>query len=222
MTDIALSQADKQKIDQAEQYLIDAQHSDIDNEASYLGTHTLLKEIKAKKKEFDEMRKQLKKPVLEAGRVIEDFFRAPINFLSQAEQTHKANIVKYHKAQARLNDDINQKNAIKSKELTDNALAALKANDYDQYAELTLALSETQSNTLTLPKQKGVSLRDNWKGRVTDIAAVIQAVADKKIPPTVLKVDESALNQLARSIKNTVNYPGIEFYNDQIVSVKAE
>jgi len=181
-----------------------------------------LKQIKLKKNEFDEMRKTLKKPINEAAKAIEDFFRAPIGFLGQAETTFKTNILKYQKEHERLARDIREKNMITSKELSDNAIEALKANDYERYAEITLQMSNVESTTLTPVKAKGMQFRDNWKGRVTDMNVLLLAIIDKQVPITVLKVDESTLNQLARSLKNTVSYPGIEFYNDRIVSVKAE
>ena len=222
MTEIAISKDDKKKIDDAEQYLIDAQKYQINDETSFHYASDMLKQIKLKKNEFDEMRKTLKKPINEAAKAIEDFFRAPIGFLGQAETTFKTNILKYQKEHERLARDIREKNMITSKELSDNAIEALKANDYERYAEITLQMSNVESTTLTPVKAKGMQFRDNWKGRVTDMNVLLLAIIDKQVPITVLKVDESTLNQLARSLKNTVSYPGIEFYNDRIVSVKAE
>ena len=221
MHELDISKDDKKKIEDAEKYLIDAQAYQVNDETSFHYASDMLKQIKIKKNEFDDMRKQLKKPINEAAKAIEDFFRAPISYLGQAESTFKTNILKYQKEQERLVNDIREKNIVTSKELTDNAIEALKANDYEKYAEITLKMSEVESTTIAPVKAKGVQFRDNWKGRVVDFELLVQAVALKQAPITILKIDESNLNQLARSLKNTVRYQGIEFYNDQIMSVKA-
>lgn len=222
MTDIAISPDDKEKIDEAQQYLQIAQDNVITDEISFTDANNTLKQIKAKKNEFDGMRKSLKKPINAAAKAIEDFFRQPISFLGQAESIYKVNILKYQKTTENRYNETNAQNMIKAEELTANALDALKANDHETYATLMDEISKISSKTLTLAKTQGVSFKDNWKGRVTDMDKIIQAVIDKKIPSSILKIDDSTLNQLARSTKNTIQYPGIEFYNDKIVSVKAE
>lgn len=222
MTDIALAPDDKEKVNAAEEYLQTANDFIIESDLNFNAANNILKEIKSKKNEYDGMRKKLKAPINLAGKEIEDFFRKPINFLGQAETIYKTKILKYHQAIEKKNNEANNQNMIKSEELTANALDALKDNDYKKYANTMNEITDLQSTTLTLPKKKGVSFKDNWKGRVTNLEAVIQGVVDKKTPPTVLKIDDSTLNQLARSTKNTIQYPGIEFYNDKIVSVKAE
>lgn len=222
MTDIALTPDDKEKVNEAEKYLQTAEDFVIECDLNFTAANDILKEIKLKKNELDGMRKTLKSPINKAAKGIEDFFRQPITFLGQAETIYKAKILKYHQAVETKNDDVNAKNMIKSEELTANALEALKVNDYNKYADTMNEISNLSSNTLTLPKNRGVSFKDNWKGRVLNLETVLKAIIDKRIPITVIKIDDSQLNQLARSIKDSVHFPGIEFYNDKIVSVKAE
>lgn len=220
MTDIALNPDDKKKIDDAEAYLNGAKNFVIDSDESFESANKMLKEIKSKKKEFDAMRKDLKAPINLAAKTIEDFFRKPISFLTDAEQTYKANILKYRKAIERKNEETKASTAITSQDLQDNVLEALKENDYVKYAELSLEITELKNNEKAVPKADGVSFRDNWKGRITDFPLAVLAVANGDIPHDVLMANESNLNQLARAMKDTVKYPGIEFYNDQIVTVK--
>src|SRR5215510_16365692 len=55
--------------------------------------------IKAKIREVDDLRKELKQPSLDESRAIDDHFRAPLNFLSNAETTLKAAILKFQQAE---------------------------------------------------------------------------------------------------------------------------
>ena len=60
-----------------------------------------------------------------------------------------------------------------------------------------------------VPKVTGMSIRDNWKFRVTN---------EKLIPREYLKVDEVKIGQVVRALKSSANIPGIETYNEGTVS----
>lgn len=59
------------------------------------------------------------------------------------------------------------------------------------------------------PKVEGISTRENWSAEVTDITALICAIAEGKAPTTVVTPNMSALNGLARSMKNELSIPGV-------------
>lgn len=84
---MALSAARSMSIATAEQY-----------EA---GAHEL-QAIKAKHREIDEARKQLVKPIDEARKRIQDFFRAPLEFLEQAEGIVKQKLTAFQNEQERI------------------------------------------------------------------------------------------------------------------------
>ena len=217
--DINLTNQEQEKIDLAKFYFDNAKSYRIENEGHYAHAAHELKVIKAKKLEYDLMRKKLKAPILEAGKQIEDFFRGPINLLTEAEQHYKKAMVQYKDLEEKkiLQSAIEYRQ--KQNQLANEALQALENGDTDQYNELA-------SNIVNLPqpdsltKINGISYRDNWKGKVIDIQKLVMAIATGHAPLTILKVDESALNQLARSTKGTINYPGVLFYNDKVVVSK--
>lgn len=66
----------------------------------------------------------------------------------------------------------------------------------------------------------GVSSRKNWKARVTNMRAFVQAALDGKIPMTALQVNETMLNQQARSLEDQLKWPGVEVYNDTRMVVR--
>ena len=63
-------------------------------------------------------------------------------------------------------------------------------------------------------------IKDNWKGEVHDLLLLLEAILDGKAPINLIKVDETALNSIAKSLKGAVNYPGIRFYNDKIMAIR--
>ena len=217
--EINLTNQEQEKIDLAKCYFDNAKNYRIENEAHYTHAAHELKVIKAKKLEYDLMRKKLKAPILAAGKQIEDLFRAPIHFLTEAEQHYKKAMVQYQELEEKKILQAAIEYRQKQDQLANEALAALENGDAEQYNELTTnIINLPQPDSIT--KIDGISYRDNWKSKVTDFPKLVMAVATGHVPLTVLKVEETALNQLAKSTKGTVNYPGVLFYNDKIVVSK--
>jgi hypothetical protein len=70
------------------------------------------------------------------------------------------------------------------------------------------------------PKVSGASFRGAWKAECVDLAALITAAATNPQLHCLLKVDTTALGQVARAQKGAVAIPGIRFYQDTVVSVR--
>lgn len=71
------------------------------------------------------------------------------------------------------------------------------------------------------PRVEGVSSREGWKAEVTDLAALVRAVAANQAPLACLQPDMKVLNGLARSLKKDLVFPGVKAVRDRIVSGKA-
>lgn len=71
------------------------------------------------------------------------------------------------------------------------------------------------------PVVKGLSFRDNWKAEVTDVMALVRAVAKGEQPITLLEPHMPALNQMARALKQAMNVPGVKAKNERISSQRA-
>lgn len=63
---------------------------------------------------------------------------------------------------------------------------------------------------------KRVYTRDVWKGEVTDMKKLIAAAASGKAPPTVLMANQTAINALAKSLRDTMDIPGLRAYCDKV------
>lgn len=62
------------------------------------------------------------------------------------------------------------------------------------------------------PKVAGISMRDNWKFRVVDEAA---------IPREYLMRDDTKIGRVVKAMKDGTNIPGIVAYNDPVVASRA-
>lgn len=67
-------------------------------------------------------------------------------------------------------------------------------------------------------RSKAVNFRDNWKGEVVDFHKLIQAVAKDKSKIGLLQVNQSALNQMAKALKDQMQIPGCKAFNDKIAA----
>ena len=63
----------------------------------------------------------------------------------------------------------------------------------------------------SVPKVAGISYRETWSADVTDLKALVQAVAAGKAPLDYLQANTVAINQAARSLKTELNLiPGLK------------
>lgn len=72
----------------------------------------------------------------------------------------------------------------------------------------------------TLPKTKGVSTgRSKFIGRVMDFLALIKAIAAEQVPTTIVKLDQSKLNQLV-NLDPKKKIPGVEVEEENKASFR--
>ena len=105
-------------------------------------------------------------------------------------------------------------------ELTSKAVEALNEGDSENYNTLMDKVTAIESEVREMPKAENISIRDNWKGRITNFPALLEAIVNDYAPASLVKIDTIVLNQLAKSVKDTKRYPGIEFYNDKVVAAR--
>ena len=71
-----------------------------------------------------------------------------------------------------------------------------------------------------VPKISGASQRTGWKFEVTDLQALVKAVAEGKVPIGAIKADEVFLGQMARAMKANMKWPGVRVYSEQSVAMR--
>ncbi len=88
--------------------------------------------------------------------------------------------------------------------------AAEKAEEREQQAAEAFVPAPVVDSKVEV--QKGVSTKVNWKFEVVD---------EMKVPREYLCVDEKAIGQVVRALKDKANIPGVRIYPESGISVRA-
>ena len=211
----------------AQEALRIAEATAIASRADYLAVVEVLKAIKAKFKQLDGERHQLKAPTLESGRRIDKFFAAPLDFLVQAERIYKRKLGAYDAVQEQVRieeqrrlDEI----ARKAQEKLQQQAAKAQASNKLEKAEVLLARADAVVApivTRDVPKVAGLSSRENWYAECTDLAALVNAVAAGAAPLSLLMANDKVLGAQARSLKKDFLVPGVRVWMEKSLAASS-
>lgn len=152
--------------------------------------------------------------------------------LVEAERIVKGQIGSYDMEQDRIRRDAERKAQEEARRKQEEealaAAAAAKAAGATE-AEAEAILEEEMTAPLVVasvppqaPAEKqGVGTRFNYKVQVRDMAALVKFVADTPMFINLLAVNETALNALARSQKESFDVPGCRLVREPVVSVRS-
>lgn len=146
--------------------------------------------------------------------------------LTEAETVVKRAMVEYDQAERRRQQEAQRKaDEAARRRAEDEQLARAAAMETEAHefgdvalAEQATAVLETPVHAVAptvekqTPKVSGVSMRDNWKYRVTNPALV---------PREYLMLDESKIGRVVKAMKDATTIPGVEVFNDPIVASRA-
>ena len=189
----------------------------INNNEDYVAAADLLGDLIEKQNQLETLRKKLKKPVLEMGKNIEEMFRSPSSVLTECKQIINKKMLQYvyevRKELHQIEREISQKTQAEKHAIEQQVKGYLDKGEYDNAQEAIDSFDVMPiPNVHQLPVVKGVSTRKNWKCRPTDIKALLTAILDGKAPLELLTFNYSFANDYARSVRNTLTIPGVEFY----------
>jgi membrane protein involved in colicin uptake len=90
-------------------------------------------------------------------------------------------------------------------------------------ADLELAAASVVSTIVDIPKAAaaGVSGRENWRAEVTDLRALVQAVAAGQAPLSLLQANDKVIGQQARSLKAEFNVPGVRVWAERGIAARS-
>lgn len=71
------------------------------------------------------------------------------------------------------------------------------------------------------PTASGTAARWKYSARVTDLAALVKASAEGKVPAGLVVADVSALNKLASALKESLSIPGVELVREPVIAAQA-
>lgn len=176
-----------------------------------------LKIVKAKKKEVDELRKSLTKPLDESKKRIMGLFKPPLDVLATAEYAISNAMLKWQREQEAIRKaeenrilELQQKEAARLQKLADNAKKRGDDKKVEEFQGRAAVVQTTQP--VVAPKVAditGLRNRTNWKFRIVDI---------EKIPRQYMIPNEVMIGQIARSTKGSLKVEGIEFYPEESLS----
>lgn len=193
----------------------------------YANAGGVLKAVKGKAKELDDLRKSLTKPLDESKKRIMELFRTPLEVLAGVESAIKRAMINWQKEQEairlaeekrlaeiqrketeRLEKEARLAEEKASKLKTEKAKLAAeeKAKDLREKAAAVSAIAPTVKSKVEAVQ--GVSTRKTWKCKVVDV---------DKIPREYLIPDAKLLNAIAAATKGTKVIPGVEFYSEDVM-----
>ncbi len=177
------------------------------------GIESLIREIEA-------TRKSLKEPILESGRRLDTVFNGMKKPLIAARGVIDQKLSKYRREEQEKADKKRAEEERKQRELDNRrreAILAAAREQGDSEEEIESTEEEffeapmvTPTPTPSrIPKVEGLSATIRWSGEVTDINALVHAVAEGKAPIDLLQINTAELNRLAKALRSTMNVPGV-------------
>lgn len=233
VTTLIVEQPDEALFKQSENWLAIAETFEITSSDIALNAGDSLKKIKFLAKELEQKRTAITKPINQALREINALFKPAKDWLSQAERLMKTKLLSYQAEQERIAQEAQRKideEARKERMRLEKAAALAAQAGMDDRAEelreeVEAQVEEAQTAPAVqsaAPKIEGVVTRKTWKADVTDKSLFIQHVASKR-PDLIalIQINQSALNAQARSLKGSLDLPGIRVYEEKNIAARS-
>lgn len=222
-----LPDAAKESMTEAEQLQNTAAEITVNDDQTYNGAAEFLRRVKGKKKELEEQRKAITKPMDDAKKRIMDLFRRPIEALDDAENRVKRAMLGYDEEQRRIAEE-KQRKAEEEAE-RERRRAEKKAQEHDEKgneerAEAWRERAEHAQPTVVgaeTPKAEGVSTRKVWKGEVTDMKALCKAIADGQVPARLVQPNNAEIGKFARALQDDASVPGMRFWSERTMAARS-
>jgi hypothetical protein len=174
----------------------------------------MLVEVRGTLKAIEEARFQITRPLDEAkSRAMEQQKNAQQPFLD-AEQHLKGIITSYEVSERnRIRAEAAEAEAEQAR-LEVAAQNAAERGEYDEAQQLQQQRDATGS-VEKVHRAAGTQMRYTWKAEVTDLDALVKAVASNTmLPSNLLQVNQPALNALAKALGGKGKVPGVRFYEE--------
>jgi hypothetical protein len=204
--------------------LVTARAMVITDQASYNAVVEMRQTLKTLRDAIEEAHRERKEATNKAHQAAVDAERAELSPVQEAEKVLKALTFAWDAAQEALRRAEQARLDAEAKRKTqEEAIAAAAA------AEAAGAPKEEVDSILdnppppppvvapkayvAAPRMAG---RESWSGKVTDLQALIRFVAANPGFQNLLQVNQTALNQLARSQKSMMKIPGVEALSQRV------
>ena len=186
-----------------------------------------IKTVKALAREVNGKRLKITKPLNDALKEVNALFAPAKDWLVEAERILKNTLLQYQNEQARIARELQAKadaEARKEREKLERRAAKAEAKGKEDKAEELREQAETKIApvvTSAAPKLAGISRRETWKAEITDKGTLLKHIVEKRpdLLPLV-KIDQSALNGMARVLKGELDLPGVEVSKEASIAAR--
>jgi hypothetical protein len=228
--------------------LLVAQAFTIDSPEVYEAAGAELRDIATRMKRLEDARLSITRPMDEAKKAVMALFAKPLETLQKADGVLRASMLTWKRAEderiareraeaeriAREEREAAQRAAAeaaaRAAELAAQANNSAEAEDAarEAAAQAEAAAEEAALAEVAPPpvvaeptaKAAGVASRKVWKAEVVDFAALVKAAAQDPTLLAYLEVNTTALNGVAKAMKDAARIPGVRVYADETLAVR--
>lgn len=201
----------------ANQALAAAESAVVTDQESAEEAGALLKKFSAAEKALADRRMEITRPIDAAKKSVMDLFRSPQDTLGKARSVIKRKMAAWHDEQERIAREERRKaeeKAERERKKAEEKAAKYAEDGRDDLAgkweERAEEAAVAPVEPVSAPKPvKGVSMRTNYSGEVTDMSAFLKAVAENKVPESCVDVKFGVLNKYITQFKGKVDIPGV-------------
>jgi hypothetical protein len=183
----------------------------------------IIKPAHAAHKSACDLRNEVKAPLDEADRL---YRTKTLEYTRKMEDERRRQEQEERELQEAMAREDRERRAA---ELADQAAVAEKAGDTlgaeslfaeAQNVEAAPVIVAPVAMAPLAPKVAGVSTRENWQAEVTDLMALVKAVAAGTVPILAIQADTAFLSKQAKAMKSLLSYPGVRAYDKGGISVR--
>ncbi len=214
----------------------------INNDDGYKGAGAYLKKAKTAQKMLDDKRKEATRPLDEAKAAIKAEFDKPIDKLKDIASKVSALMVSYQKEQEAIRQEAERKRreaeaeaerlrlVEERKRLAEEERIKREAQSKEQAEHeiktlnKVLAMDKSKKATPVTPivpakpKAHGTRFCTYYSAEVYDFDALVQAVADGKLPKGYLQPNYKALDAAAKNMKEVFECPGVKLVKKESIA----
>ena len=188
---------------EAEVILSISQAFSVSSHEEFVLANAELQSIKKKAKEIEAKRQELKAPILDAGRKVDDLFKPALAVLAAAEESIKKQMVTWQREQERIRREAEEKARIELEKAERARIKAIEKGDVTKVAKLeekVATIAATVAEAPQVAKVKGFSITEIWSAQIVDVS---------KIPREYMIPDQERLDGLAKAHKENLSIPGV-------------
>ena len=197
---------------EAEVILSISQMFTVTTHEEFVGANAELQSIKKKAKEIEAKRQELKAPILEAGRKVDDLFKPALAVLAAAEDAIKKQMIAWQREQERIRREAEDKARIELERAERARIKAIEKGGVTKVAKLeekVASIAATVAEAPQVAKVKGFSITEIWSANVVDFAALVKAAAKDERLLGCLSVNQGVLDDLAKAHTSNLSIPGV-------------